>query len=50
MLMKKNELYSVFNSPSGQPKSIMCACVDGAMDEGPAHEEVQFFGLWSVNF
>ena len=30
MLMKKNELYSVFNSPSGQPKSIVCACVDGA--------------------
>ena len=47
MLMKEKELHSVFYSPSGQPKSIVCARVDGAMDEGPAHEEVQFF--WTLD-
>ena len=43
MLMKKEELHTVFHSPDGDPKSILCAHVDGAMDEGPPHKEVQFF-------
>jgi hypothetical protein len=47
MLMEKEELHTAFHSPDGNPKSILCARVDGAMDEGPSHEEVQFF--WTLD-
>ena len=47
MLMEKEELHAVFHLPDGKPKSILCARVDGAMDEGPSHEEVQFF--WTLD-
>ena len=43
MLQKKEELKNVFLQPSGNPKNILCVRVDGASDEGPSHEEVQFF-------
>ncbi len=42
MLEEKEELRSVFTW-EGTPKPIDCARVDGATDEGPAHEEVQFW-------
>jgi len=31
---------------TGQPKPVYCIRVDGASDEGPSHEEVQF--LWTA--
>ena len=43
MLQKKEELKNVFLQPSGNPKNILCVRVDGASDESPSHEEVQFF-------
>ena len=43
MLMEKEELHAAYHLPDGKPKSILCARVDGAMDEGPSHEEVLFF-------
>lgn len=43
MLQKKEELENVFVKPNGDPKRILCVRVDGASDEGPSHEEVQFF-------
>ena len=47
MLMEKEDLHAVFHLPDGKPKGILCARVDGAMDEGPSHEEVQFF--WTLD-
>ena len=32
-----------FNLSNGVPKSVECIRVDGASDEGPSHEEVQFY-------
>lgn len=46
MLEKEETLNSVFSSPTGKTKSIDCVRVDGASDEGPSHEEVQFW--WTV--
>ena len=44
MLETKTELQSVFLNPdTGCSKQIDCIRVDGAMDEGPSHEEVQFY-------
>lgn len=44
MLEKKEELKPVFvNLDTGEAKSVDCVRVDGAGDEGPTHEEVQFY-------
>jgi hypothetical protein len=44
MLAKEPLLKHVFyNSETGHPKLIDCIRVDGASDEGPAHEVVQYF-------
>ena len=43
MLERLEELQLVFLHPdTGAPKSIDCVRVDGASDEGPSHEEVQY--------
>ena len=34
------------NMSSGAPKQIECVRVDGASDEGPGHEEVQYW--WTL--
>lgn len=47
MLQNKPELQSVFLQANGEPKSILCVRVDGAADEGPSNEEVQFF--WTLD-
>ena len=36
-----------FNNLSGLPKSVECIRVNGASDEGPSHEEVQFY--WAAH-
>ena len=47
-LRTQPELQPVFiNSLTNLPKSIESIRVDGASDEGPSHEEVQFF--WTVH-
>ena len=43
MLQGEEELKNVFLQPNGERKPILCVRVDGASDEGPSHEEVQFF-------
>ena len=44
LLESKDELLPVFTHPAtGLPKSIDCIRVDGASDEGPSHDEVQFW-------
>ncbi len=44
MLECKDELASVFVNPvTGLPKAVECIRVDGAVDEGPSHDEVQFW-------
>ena len=44
MLESKEELQSVFiNQETGESKIVDCVRVDGASDEGPSHEEVQFY-------
>ena len=43
MLQHEEELKNVFLQPNGERKPILCVRVDGASDEGPSHEEVQFF-------
>ena len=44
MLAKEQYLKPVFfNIKTGLPKSIDCIRVDGATDEGPSHETVQYF-------
>ena len=48
LLESKEELLPVFANPlSGLPKSVECVCLDGASDEGPSHEEVQFW--WTAH-
>ncbi len=43
LLESKEELQCAFVNPvSGLPKPVECIRVDGASDEGPSHEEVQF--------
>ena len=42
MLKTKEELNNVFYSEDGL-KKVLCVRVDGGSDEGPMHEEVQFF-------
>ena len=43
MLQDQEELKKFFQKPNGDRKQILCLRVDGASDEGPSHEEVQFF-------
>ena len=44
MLEEKEQLKPVFyNLEAGREKRIDCVRVDGASDEGPSHEEVQFY-------
>lgn len=44
MLQREPSLKHVFyNCETGHPKLIDCIRVDGASDEGPAHEVVQYF-------
>ena len=45
MLKSKEELNDVFYNDNGL-KKILCIRVDGGSDEGPVHEEVQFF--WTL--
>ena len=43
-MLKHQELLSAaFSTPSSIEKKIICVCVDGAADEGPTHDEVQFW-------
>jgi hypothetical protein len=51
MLSKTEELKPVFcNTATGQTKPIDCIRVDGAGDEGPSHEAVQYFWTdWHMN-
>ena len=43
MLQYQPLLQAVFDDPqSGCPKAVECIRVDGASDEGPGHEEVEF--------
>ena len=44
MLQHTTEFSSMFVNPvTGEQKMIECIRVDGASDEGPSHEEVQFY-------
>lgn len=43
MLQHKSELRNVFFKPNGDQKMILCVRVDGTCDEGPSHEEVQYY-------
>ena len=43
MLSSKPELCGAFLQSNGEPKLILCVRVHGASDEGPSHEEVQYF-------
>ena len=43
MLQSQPDLISAFSTLQGNPKPIECVRVDGASDEGPAHEEVQYW-------
>lgn len=44
MLEKVQQLEPVFlNLETGTPKKVGCVRVDGAADEDPGHEEVQFY-------
>lgn len=43
MLEQKVELVSAFSSSTGKSKPVDAIRVDGAVDEGPAHEEVQYW-------
>ena len=47
MLASTKDLKSVFLNSSGENKPIDCIRVDGAVDEGPSHLEIQFWWtLW----
>ena len=49
LLESQNHLHPVFfNGATNKPKSIECIRVDGASDEGPSHEEVQFCGQHTI--
>ena len=44
MIEGKEEIKAAFvNSATGTPKEIECIRVDGSSDEGPAHQEVQYW-------
>ena len=43
MLKKKQEFLPACETPDGRPKLLDCIRVDGASDEGPGHEEVQYW-------
>ena len=45
--MGKEELTSAFYKENGKLKNILCVRVDGASDEGPSHDEVQF--VWALD-
>ena len=43
MLKTKSEFMPIFTDPrTGKHKQVYCVRVDGASDEGPSHEEIQF--------
>uniref|UniRef100_A0A1X7VJG4 Uncharacterized protein n=1 Tax=Amphimedon queenslandica TaxID=400682 RepID=A0A1X7VJG4_AMPQE len=49
MLSNTDDLKSAFLNPFGKNKLIDCIRVDGAVDEGPSHLEVQFWWtLWHL--
>ncbi len=43
MLQEHPEFQSAFYDANGQPKQVDCIRVDGSSDEGPSHEEVQYW-------
>ena len=43
MLQQTTKFSSFVNPVIGEQKMIECIRVDGASDEGPSHEEVQFY-------
>ena len=43
MLKSQESISAAFYTPNGVVKNILCVRVDGASDEGPAHDEVQFW-------
>ena len=43
MLKSQEEFSAVLRTPDNDPKTILCVRGDGASDEGPAHDEVQFW-------
>ena len=47
MLTRREELHDAFYNNEGL-KKVLCVRVDGAADEGPLHEEIQFFGQWNI--
>ena len=47
MLESVSSLQAAFLNPSTEsPKQIECVRVDGATDEGPSHQEIQFW--WAL--
>ena len=46
MLKQQEELHAVFHKSNVDQKDILCVRVDGAVDEGPSHDEIQFF--WTL--
>ncbi len=46
MLLEKEDLANAFYDKDGKLKKVLCVRVDGASDEGPSHDEVQFF--WTL--
>ena len=47
MIQSESKLQPAFVHPdTGEPKNILCVRVDGACDEGPGHEEVQYW--WTL--
>ena len=45
MLEKMDDFSFVFKDLNGESKIIECVRVDGATDEGPSYQEVQF--MWT---
>ena len=43
MLQEQPEFQSAFYDANGQPKKVDYVRVDGSSDEGPSHEEVQYW-------
>ena len=43
MLQEQPKFQSAFYDANGQPKQVDCIRVDGSSDEGPSHEEVQYW-------
>ena len=43
MLQEQREFQSAFYDANGQPKQVDCVRVDGSSDEGPSHEDGQYW-------